>query len=77
MNAVTVEAIYENGMVKPATPLPLKEHEKVRITIHAAPEKSDGGDPVAATYGIVKWNGDPEVARRIALDDEFGILEAP
>ena len=30
---LTVEAIYENGVLKPAQPLPLKEHETVRITI--------------------------------------------
>ncbi|MFO0967367.1 MAG: antitoxin family protein [Gemmataceae bacterium] len=33
--ALTVEAVYENGMLKPSEPLPLKEHEKVRITVEA------------------------------------------
>ena len=32
---LTVEAIYENGVLKPAQPLPLKEHETVRITIES------------------------------------------
>jgi predicted DNA-binding antitoxin AbrB/MazE fold protein len=32
----TVEAVYENGVLKPATPLPLKEHEKVSVTVEAA-----------------------------------------
>ena len=32
----TVEAVYENGVLKPAQPLPLKEHEKVRITVAAS-----------------------------------------
>jgi predicted DNA-binding antitoxin AbrB/MazE fold protein len=31
--AITVEAVYENGVLKPAQPLPFKEHEKVSITI--------------------------------------------
>jgi predicted DNA-binding antitoxin AbrB/MazE fold protein len=31
--AITVEAVYENGVLKPAQPLPLKEHEKVRVTV--------------------------------------------
>ena len=31
--AITVEAVYENGVLKPAQPLPLEEHEKVRITV--------------------------------------------
>jgi predicted DNA-binding antitoxin AbrB/MazE fold protein len=31
--SITVEAIYENGVLKPAQPLPLKEHEKVEVVI--------------------------------------------
>ncbi len=31
--AITVEAVYENGVLKPAQPLPLKEHEKVQVTV--------------------------------------------
>ena len=31
--ALTIEAIYENGVLKPAQPLPFKEHEKVTVTI--------------------------------------------
>ena len=31
--AITVEAVYENGVLKPAQPLPFREHEKVRITV--------------------------------------------
>jgi predicted DNA-binding antitoxin AbrB/MazE fold protein len=31
--AHTVEAIYENGVLKPAEPLPLREHERVRVTV--------------------------------------------
>jgi predicted DNA-binding antitoxin AbrB/MazE fold protein len=30
---ITVEATYENGVLKPAEPLPWKEGEKVRLTI--------------------------------------------
>ena len=30
---LTVEATYENGILKLAEPLPLKEHEKVRVTL--------------------------------------------
>ena len=29
----TVEAVYENGVLKPAQPLPFKEHEKVTVTV--------------------------------------------
>jgi predicted DNA-binding antitoxin AbrB/MazE fold protein len=30
---LTVESVYENGVLKPLQPLPLKEHEKVQITV--------------------------------------------
>ena len=33
---LTVEAIYENGVLKPAQPLPLQEHEKVLVTVEPA-----------------------------------------
>ena len=31
--AITIEAVYENGVPNPAEPLPLTEHERVQITI--------------------------------------------
>jgi predicted DNA-binding antitoxin AbrB/MazE fold protein len=34
--ALTVEAVYENGVLKLAEPLPLKEHEKVSVTVEPA-----------------------------------------
>ena len=68
---LTVEATYENGVLKPAQPLPLKEHEKVRLTIE--PE----GSWAERTAGMLAWTGDPEVLRRIAEDDECSILESP
>jgi predicted DNA-binding antitoxin AbrB/MazE fold protein len=34
--AITVEAVYENGVLKPAQPLPFKEHEKVTLTVEPA-----------------------------------------
>lgn len=30
---LTVEAVYENGVLQPSEPLPFREHEKVRVTI--------------------------------------------
>ena len=32
----TVEAVYENGMLKLNEPLPFKEHEAVRVTVEPA-----------------------------------------
>jgi predicted DNA-binding antitoxin AbrB/MazE fold protein len=31
--SLSVEAVYENGVLKPVQALPLKEHERVRITL--------------------------------------------
>jgi hypothetical protein len=56
---------------KPAHPLPLKERETVRITIEPQLTWAE------RTAGMLKWTGDPEVLRRIAEDDEFGIHESP
>ena len=58
---ITVEATYENGVLKPAQPLPLKEHEKVQVTIHPPVSR------VRATAGLIGWTGDPAVVERIAL----------
>jgi predicted DNA-binding antitoxin AbrB/MazE fold protein len=40
--ALIVEAVYENGVLRPTEPLGLREHEKVRITVQqtAAPASS-------------------------------------
>jgi predicted DNA-binding antitoxin AbrB/MazE fold protein len=67
---LTIEAIYENGVLKPNQPLPLEEHETVRITIEAKLSWAE------RTAGMLQWTGDPEVLRRIVEDDEFGIREA-
>ncbi len=69
--AFVVEATYEDGMLKLDQPLPLKEHERIIVTIR--PKISVAEE----SYGLLGWTGDPEVLRRIAEDDEFGILECP
>jgi predicted DNA-binding antitoxin AbrB/MazE fold protein len=63
--SLTFEAIYENGVLKPAQPLPLREHEKVQVTVQPF------GDWVARTYGILGWKGDAESAERFASDPEL------
>ncbi len=69
--AIVVDAIYENGVLKPAEPLPLAEHEKVQITVNTALSR------VRATAGLLGWKGDAETVERIALDPEFGLEECP
>jgi predicted DNA-binding antitoxin AbrB/MazE fold protein len=68
---MTIEATYENGVLKPATPLPLGEHEKVTVTIQSRPSLAQ------QTAGMVPWTGDVETLDRIIRDPEFGILESP
>jgi predicted DNA-binding antitoxin AbrB/MazE fold protein len=61
---LTVEATYENGVLKPAAPLPLKEHEKVRVTVHAGPSRA------RQTAGLIGWKGDAETFERILAEAE-------
>jgi predicted DNA-binding antitoxin AbrB/MazE fold protein len=60
-----IEAVYENGVLKPAQPLPLKEHERVKVTVHMP------NSWVQETAGMIKWTGDRETLRRLAEDVEF------
>jgi predicted DNA-binding antitoxin AbrB/MazE fold protein len=68
---ITVEAIYENGILKPVNPLPFKEHEKVHVTVRPAVSLA------RQTAGLVPWKGDAETLERLAKDPEFGLLESP
>jgi predicted DNA-binding antitoxin AbrB/MazE fold protein len=44
--AITVEATYENGVLKPHAPLQLEEKSKVTVTIETAePTPLDADDP--------------------------------
>jgi predicted DNA-binding antitoxin AbrB/MazE fold protein len=67
---LTIEAVYENGVLKPTQPLPLEEHQKVRVTIEPQPSWAD------RTAGVLHWTGDWDDLRHLAEDDEFGILES-
>ncbi len=75
--AMTVEAIYENGVLKPNQPLPLPEHATVQITVHAPVAVQQALAYVQHGYGLLRWTGDADTLRRVAEDDEFGILESP
>jgi predicted DNA-binding antitoxin AbrB/MazE fold protein len=74
---LTVEAVYENGVLKPAQPLPLKENERVRISIHTPVDVPNALAAVQRSYGLIHWTGDVETLRGVAEDDEFGLLESP
>jgi predicted DNA-binding antitoxin AbrB/MazE fold protein len=72
--ALTIEAIYENGVLKPVRPLPfVQEGAHMWLTLHVAAEQ----DRVTKAYGLLGWTGDAETVRRVALDPDFDILESP
>ena len=62
---LTVDAIYENGVLKPAQPLPLKEHEKAQITVKPAESR------VRRSAGLIGWIGSQKDADFVALSPEL------
>jgi predicted DNA-binding antitoxin AbrB/MazE fold protein len=62
---ITVEATYENGVLRPSTPLALAENEKVTLTI--LPARRVAQD----SYGLLGWQGDPEILRQVAMDPDL------
>jgi predicted DNA-binding antitoxin AbrB/MazE fold protein len=71
MTIITIEAIYENGTLKLERPLPLQEHEKVCITIHAALSRA------RQTAGLMGWQGSAELADKFATDPELDFPPPP
>ena len=74
---LTIEAVDENAVLKPSVPLSLPEHKTVQVTIHSAIHGELPPSRAEQTAGLLRWTGDPEVLRRLAQDDEFGIWESP
>ena len=62
--AITVEAIYENGVLKPVRTLHLREHQQVRITVE------DPLDWVYRTRGIIPCS-DHALIQWAALDPDL------
>ena len=67
---ITVEATYEDGVLKPKDPLPLKEREKLRLTIE--PELTWA----ERTAGMIRWTCDEEDLERFAIDPQFDPQES-
>jgi len=63
--AITVEATYENGTLKLAQPLPLNEHQKVRVTIEPALTWAE------RTAGMMGWKGSAADAEYFATSPEL------
>ncbi len=79
---ITVQATYEDGVLKPATPLQLAEHQQVEVVIRTPKvQKSSDSKPTRSiadeSYGMLKWTGDPETLRKLIEDPEYGIMESP
>ena len=73
---ITVEAIYEGGVLKPMQPLPLQEHETVQLTVQSlgkpVPTGSDEAERIVRqSQGILGWTGDAETLRHLAQAPEF------
>lgn len=81
MHSLSIQAVYENGVLKPDRPLPLSERQPVCVSIeipepeHASIEAAL--DRVRASAGMLGWTGDAETAERLAMDPEFGVEESP
>lgn len=60
--AITIEAIYEDGVLKPTQPLPFEEHEKVRITV--AESQPSLAERIAARVRVLQ----PETLDRLPTD---------
>jgi predicted DNA-binding antitoxin AbrB/MazE fold protein len=69
--AITVEAIYENGVLKPSAPLPWKDGDKVRLAV------SSLDSPILKAYGIMGWKGTSEELDRLLAEIEFDEDEIP
>jgi predicted DNA-binding antitoxin AbrB/MazE fold protein len=73
--SITVEAIYEAGVLKPLTPLPeLPEHTKVRITVEVVPG-TVSRDSVIDEQRRHRITLDAAVAREIGDSHEYDLIE--
>jgi len=63
--AITIEAVFENGVFKPIRPLSMREHERVELTIVTK------RNWVEETAGIMGFTGTHEEAEYFAMDPEL------
>ena len=62
--AITIEATYENGVLKLAQPLPRKDGDKVHIAV------SSLESPILKAYGIMAWKGSGAELDRLLAEVE-------
>lgn len=66
MATLTIQAIYEEGKLRPLEPLPLQEQERVLLQVIRQ-------SVVQETAGILRGLN-PDVVREVAEGDEFSVL---
>lgn len=71
MEKIDIEAVYERGILKLASDLPLQDGERVTVTIHPT------GSAVERLSGLIHWKGSQEDLDHLILSDENDPLEAP
>lgn len=62
--SLEIEATYENGVLKPDQPLPLKDHERIVLTIRSKTDR------VEESYGLVAFSGDAAALEYLAHSAE-------
>ncbi len=67
--SLEIEATYEDGVLKPDQPLPLKDHERIFITIRPFASR------VEESYGSVRWTGDVAALEFLARSSENDVWE--
>jgi predicted DNA-binding antitoxin AbrB/MazE fold protein len=71
MEKVEIEAVYEHGTLKLPRELPLREGQRVTITIHPS------GSPVKRHWGLIQWKGSQEDLDYLILSEDNDPSEAP
>ncbi|HMC89730.1 MAG TPA: antitoxin family protein [Gemmataceae bacterium] len=72
---ITVDAVYENGVLRPTEPLPLKELDRVQITIHDRAGVPPADKAAQRGYGLLRWSGSLEDLDHLIEDAENDPLE--
>jgi hypothetical protein len=75
--AISVEAVYENGVLKPTQPLPLKEHERVRLTVQTNVDLKTASETGPRGYGLIPWTGSLDDLDYLIDDVANDPLEGP
>ena len=74
--SITIEAIYESGVLKPLSPLlDLKEHAKVRLTVEAVSDIEERTS-VIDQQRRNRIQIDSQVAREIGDRHEYDLMES-